>query len=204
MSINNIVVSRYNKNVDFIYKLDNVNVMVYDKENPNNPYNIPVNKGDEASVYLKYIVDHYHNLPDYTFFMHDEEYAWHHSGSIIDKYNEAVSSNELYYNINDGCIWKDNLPTREFYIKILIWYSEYIEKYIPISKVPNNIDFLSGYRGSAQFLVHRDLILNFPIEFYEKIYNWVISTDNNSRGYFLEYTWHIFWYIYPKYIKGTI
>jgi hypothetical protein len=58
----NIVVSRYNKNVDFVYKINNgnnINVLIYDKENSNNPLNIPVNKGNEASVYLKYIIDYY-------------------------------------------------------------------------------------------------------------------------------------------------
>ena len=95
----NIVISRYNKNVDFINKL---------KNEVKNPYNIPVNKGQEASVYLKYIIDFYHNLPEFTFFMHDDEYAWHHSGSILDKFYEAVyeitKDNVLYYNINDKCV----------------------------------------------------------------------------------------------------
>jgi hypothetical protein len=70
----NIVVSRYNKNTDFVYKLKNdndINIMIYDKENPNNLLNIPVNKGQEASVYLKYIIDYYDDLPTFTFFMHD-------------------------------------------------------------------------------------------------------------------------------------
>lgn len=34
--MNNIVVSRYKKNVDFVYKFnngENINVMIYDKEN---------------------------------------------------------------------------------------------------------------------------------------------------------------------------
>ena len=54
----NIVVSRYKKNVDFVYRINNnqnINVLIYDKENPDNPLNVPVNKGNEASVYLKYI-----------------------------------------------------------------------------------------------------------------------------------------------------
>jgi hypothetical protein len=55
----NIVVSRFNKNVDFVYKINNnINVMIYDKENPSNLFNIPINKGQEASVYLKYIIDY--------------------------------------------------------------------------------------------------------------------------------------------------
>jgi len=207
MNTVNIVVSRYNKNVDFVYKINNnknINVMIYDKENLNNPLNIPVNKGNEASVYLKYIIDYYDNLTDFTFFIHDEEYSWHHSGSIIDKFNEALMSNEMYYNINDECIWNTtNLIDGDTYNKLLEWYNEYIEDYIPISKVPNNSDFIYGYLGSAQFLVHKDLIKNLPKEFYIRIYEWIITTDlpNNLSGRFLEWTWHIFWYIYPNYIK---
>lgn len=203
----NIVVSRYKKVVDFVYKINNnknINVMIYDKENLNNPLNIPVNKGNEASVYLKYIIDNYDKLTDFTFFIHDDEYAWHHSGSIIDKFNEALMSNKMYYNINDKCHWNGkNLIGKNMYNELLKWYNEYIEEYIPISKVPNNSDFIYGYLGSAQFLVHKDLIRNLPKEFYIKIYEWIITTDlsNSISGRFLEWTWHIFWDIYPNYIK---
>ena len=55
----NIVVSRFNKNIDWIYKIKDENILVYDKQNDQNIYNIPVNKGNEASVYLKYIIDFY-------------------------------------------------------------------------------------------------------------------------------------------------
>ena len=208
MNTVNIVVSRYNKNVDFVYKINNnnnINVMIYDKENLNNPLNIPVNKGNEASVYLKYIIDYYDELTDFTFFIHDEEYSWHHSGSIIDKFNEALMSNKMYYNINDKCHWnKKNSLDNNTYNKLLKWYNKYIEDYIPISKVPNNSDFIYNYLGSAQFLVHKDLIKNLPKEFYIKIYEWIITTDlpNSLSGRFLEWTWHIFWYIYPNYINN--
>lgn len=197
----NIVVSRYNKNVDFVYKLNgNINVLIYDKENPNNPLNIPVNKGNEASVYLKYIIDNYDELTDFTFFIHDDEYAWHHTGSIIDKFNEAIASNKLYYNINDRCHWnKKNMIESHTYNDLLEWYNKYIEKYIPISKVPNNSDFVYNHFGSAQFLVHKNLIRNLPKEFYSDLYDWIITTKllNFTSGRYLEWTWHIFWVIYP-------
>jgi hypothetical protein len=200
----NIVVSRYNRNVDFVYRINNnknINILIYDKENPTNPYNVPVNRGQEASVYLKYITDYYDQLPDYTFFIHDEEYAWHHSGSIIDKYQEAIASNKKYYNINDRCQWNTpNMIDSNLYRELLQWYNEYIERYIPIERVPNNKDFIYGYVGSAQFLVHKDIIRILPKEFYEKLYNWIITTDISSykTSRFLEWTWHIFWDIYPK------
>lgn len=140
--------------------------------------------------------------------MHDDEYAWHHSGSIIDKYNEAVMSNKMYYNINDKCHWnKPDLIKKchgeQIYNMFMSWYSEYIEHFIPISKVPNNNDFIYEYRGSAQFLVHKDLIRNLPKEFYTKLYEWIITTvlPNWVSSRYLEWTWHIFWVIYPKYVK---
>jgi len=204
----NIVVSRYNKNVDFTYKINNgsnINILIYDKEKPDNPYNVPVNKGNEASVYLKYIIDFYDNLSEYTFFIHDEEFSWHHSGSIVDKYNEAVASKRKYYNINDKNFWNvhNHIPAHTHKL-LLEWYAEYIEEYIPISKVPNNKDFTFGFHGSAQFLVHRHLITSLPKEFYEKLYNWILTTDlpNWTNGRFLEWTWHVFWRINPYISKN--
>ena len=200
-SITNIVVSRYIKNVDFVYKINNnqnINVMIYDKENPNNPLNIPVNKGNEASVYLKYIVDYYDNLSNFTFFIHDDEYSWHHPGSIINKYQEATMSNELYYNINDKSHWtQPNYISEDVYNQLLEWYNEYIEEYIPIANVPYNNVFTFNYNGTSQFLVHKNLIRRLPKEFYIQLYNWIITTDmpTSQSVLFLEWSWYIFWNI---------
>jgi hypothetical protein len=70
----------------------------------------------------------------------------------------------------------------------------------------DDTDFIYGYRGSAQFLVHKDLIRNLPKEFYIKLYNWIITTELSSffSGRYLEWTWHIFWDIYPNYIKNNV
>ena len=195
----NCVVSRYKKNTNWVYKLKNINkYYIYDKETPENEYNIPVNKGNEASVYLKYIIDNYDNLSDFTFFTHDDEYAWHHSGSIINCFNEAVMSNKLYYNINKRSIL-GSIISNPWYNDILIWYNDYIEKYIPLNTLPNK-DWTQGHIGAAQFLVHKSLITKLPLEFYKNLYNWIITTDmtNDKSGRFLEWTWHIFWDIYPN------
>ena len=201
MTTINCVVSRYNKNVDWVYRLNNINkIFIYDKENPGNPYNIPVNKGNEASVYLKYIIDHYDDLADFTFFVHDEEYSWHHTGSIIDRYNDAVKeamNGTLYNNINHHYL--GSILCNPWYDDILVWYNTYIEKYIPMSSLPNK-DWTPGYKGAAQFLVHKSLITNLPKEFYEGLYHWIITThlSNFENGRYMEWTWHIFWLIYPN------
>jgi hypothetical protein len=200
----NIVVSRYKKNVDFVYQINNnqnINVLIYDKENPDNPLNVPVNKGNEASVYLKYIIDFYDNLSDYTFFIHDDEYAWHHSGSLIDKYKEAVASKKKYYNINDKCNNSTNDVVREceksgWIRDFLCWYKQFLHDYIPF----NQLDFKTSYRNSAQFLVHKDTIRKLPKQLYIDLYNWIITTNlpNSQSGRYLEWTWHILWETYPN------
>jgi FkbM family methyltransferase len=207
----NVVVSRYKKDVSFVYRInggENINVMIYEKEDPSSPLNIPLNKGQEASVYLKYIIDHYENLTDYTFFIHDDEYAWHHSGSIIDKYEEAKTQNLKYYNINDQCAncindvlnyCNGNGWTEEY----MEWYKNYIETYVPFSSLAK----FDIHRNSAQFLVHRDVIRNLPLYFYQELYSWIMESDleNRKTSRFLEWTWHILWQIYPHQIsKNTV
>ena len=195
----NCVVSRYKKNTDWVYKMKNIGkFFIYDKECPESEFNIPINKGNEASVYLKYIIDNYDNLSDFTFFIHDDEYSWHHSGSVIDRFNEAVKSGKLYYNINDRCVL-GSIVNNRWYKDILIWYEIYVEKYIPIASLPKQ-DWTVEHRGSAQFLVHKTLITKLPLEFYKNLYNWLITTDlpSSKSGRFLEWTWHIFWDVYPN------
>ncbi len=188
-----IVVSRYRKDVSFASRM-NGRVMVYDKETPSNPYNVPVNKGHEASVYLKHIVDHYDTLAPYTFFIHDEEYAWHHSGSLVDKFDEAVASKAEYYNVNDLCVNTmhqviQDLDRRGWRDDFAAWYSEFIEEIAPFSK----LDLNEPNRNSAQFLVHRDVIRKVPKSLYERLYQWIITTSmpNAKSSRFMEWTWHL-------------
>ena len=204
-----VVVSRYNRPTEWTENFyqrdrDRVRVLIYDKETPSNPYNIPINKGNEASVYLKYIMDHYDSLPEYVFFIHDEEFAWHHSGSIFDRFDEAVSSGELYYNINDNAIMEESYVISEVHgafchFAFLAWYNAYIDPYIPFASLPKH-DFTKGHRASAQFLVHRDRIRRLPRDFYQNLYEWIITTTMESQvsGRFFEWTWHVFWDINPQ------
>ena len=196
----NVVVSRYKKNTDFIKNLEkyNTNIMIYDKEIPESfPYYIPVNRGNEASVYLKYIVDNYYDLTNYTFFIHDENYSWHHHGSIEERFLEAINSKELFFNINHFNLKSfSHISEKE---EFMDFYNKFIQPYIPLEKLPNK-DFLTGYKGCAQFLVHKELITHLPRKFYIDIYNWILDfPDGKLSGYFLEWSWHLFWVISPKY-----
>lgn len=192
-----IVISRYDKSTEWSNRFydvvaDAVRVIVYDKERPENPYNIPVNKGNEASVYLKYIVDFYDELPDYVFFIHDEEYSWHHEGSIIDRFIDAYIQEKSYINVNHFMM--GSLYTNIYHFELLLWYNEYIEEYIPYDTLPDP-DWTNGHRGAAQFLVKREAILKRPKLFYENLYRWITTSPESNfiTGRFMEWSWHLFW-----------
>jgi hypothetical protein len=61
-----IIIARYKEDIEWINKINNFkNVHIYEKEKPDkDPYNIPKNKGSEASAYIKYIIDNYNNTID--------------------------------------------------------------------------------------------------------------------------------------------
>ena len=50
------------------------------------PHHLPVNKGREASVYLTYIIRHYHFLPDYVVFIHGKRYQIHNGKPVLDDF----------------------------------------------------------------------------------------------------------------------
>ena len=89
-----VVVSSFKRSIDWTKKYDTnkYNVLIYTKNvsEPESDLNMNVNCGNEASVYLKHIVQNYENLSEKTVFLHDEEYSWHHTGSIIDLTNKHI------------------------------------------------------------------------------------------------------------------
>ena len=195
----NIVVCKYKKDCSFAYKINNnqnINVIIYDKENPED---IPVNKGLEHHVYLKYMIDYYDTLSDFTFFIHDNEYAWHHTGSIVDRYQDAVKSNKKYYNVNNTYVQSFNdvlieCQQRGWKEDLITWYKQFIEPFVPLKK----LNIHQKNRQAGQFLVHKSLIQKIPKQTYEDLYNWIIQTnyEDAKSSRFLEWTWHILFETY--------
>ena len=192
-----MVVSRYRENVEWINNfkdISNLRVLVYDHGNSNNPYNIPKNVGNEATVYLKYIIDHYDNLPEYIYLVHAHYRSWHHKGNLYERLEEAIKENKMFININNKD-WKYEDVTRHpWYSKIMVLWKDYIEEYIPYENLINK-NFVKDHKSCAQFYVNKSRILRYPKIFYENLYNWLLTTKlityESSR--YMEKLWHIFW-----------
>lgn len=186
-----VIIARYNESIDFIQKIL-FEVLLYEKENSNAKYNIIKNKGNEATVYLKYIIDHYDILTDYTIFIHCHEYSWHHHGSIIDRINENINLEHTVKNLNHYCLGDmDNLD--ESTSDLADYFRKYIRPAVgPYILYPN---FTKGELGCAQYIVHKNNILLHSKKFYEDIFDYLMNTDidNYWSGRFLEWTWNLFW-----------
>lgn len=186
-----VVIAKYRENTDWITKLNKFkNVFVYEKENPKKePYNVPKNKGNESSAYIKYIIDNYDNLPNHLVLLHCHEFSWHHKDSIVDVVDNCIGTEIEYKNLNEPiCImyydWSNNNFKK--------YYDTFIKPAIGNFMLYDDSDKL----GCAQFIVHKDRIMYHSIDFYKDIYNWILNDNNLSNadyGYYLEWTWELFW-----------
>lgn len=176
-----IVISRYNEDISWTKKFGTYPVLIYEKFKQ-----IPVNKGKEASAYLKYILDHYENLPERIFFIHCDEYSWHHEGSIVQRFLGALHSQKDFFSVNKYGL--GTLKSNPDYEAILTWYTQYIHPWCPM---PLTRDWTAGHgTAGAQFLVNRRSILKWPKEMYQGLYDWILEHD---KAEFLEWTWHVLW-----------
>ena len=205
-----IVVSTYNQSVPWISNFTDrgYNVRVYDHANPLAKYNIEDNVGQEASVYIKYIIDSYKSLSNHTIFLHNHDFSWHQRGSIVDLVNEqiAISKSETsypkFYNINNRCCRSilGNEP-------VMSWFDAYLGPYIGNHTLYD--DFTFGKKCCAQFVIAKERIIQYPRSMYLKLYTWILNTEKSISATYMEWTWDLlfdnpFWnkqMTFKQYIK---
>jgi hypothetical protein len=204
-----IVCARYNKDVSFLNKIP-INNSVLQKGNKEGEI---VNIANEATSYLYYIINNYDKLADNVIFIHDEDENWHHDGKISDniyKWIKYYEDNKLeYYNFNNYTVNFTDLNLDKNIIKInneepypekvVSAFNKYYETIlIPYKKIMVN----KQIKCAAQFIISKQRIRKNSKEFYEKIYNWLITNTNGEgngdmndpysgywTGRFLEITW---------------
>ena len=186
-----VVVSVYNKPIPWADTLRSIGFEVrpYTKEDPTSPYNVPKNIGNEGSAYLKYIIDNYETLPEYSILLHDHEFSYHQEGSIVDAIQYKIGTNELFWNFN---IQAD----QEFYLcdasGRINFYNEFLKEYIG-TEIYKFGEFILNRKLFAQFLLHKSLIQARPKEMYQRIYNWFMENPLNrfASGFLLEIYWDL-------------
>jgi hypothetical protein len=191
--MNEIIINYYNSLdfLDFLKMINNnsnFNTKVYNKSGKKLEYFskkiedilIP-NEGREGAVYLKHIIDNYNNLADLTIFIQDdlENHQSDYEGFLGLIENK---SNEDFYHI--PCTWRKDDKTihRRFinngYCDIWTLGDNYA-----IKKFTERFNIrLENYvtETCAFFMVRKSVILQYSIEFYKELYNWILENDENS------------------------
>lgn len=184
MSDVHVIICHYNEDLDWVTNLK-YNYTIH--SNAGIPAETAPNKGGEASGYLKYIINNYDNLHEYTIFLHGHRIAWHCKENMDEKVNNLMIS-EKYCNINDNVniekIWLGCKNTYTYIPECIHNISNALNEPIQVADII--------YKQCAQFYVHKDLIRRHSKEEYVKMYDFLMDTTMPSwlsgRGF--EYTWH--------------
>jgi hypothetical protein len=142
----------------------------------NATYTIP-NTGLEASAYLKFILERYETLPEYTAFIHGHETAYHQQGDrhVLDMIRTS--------NLQRGFIQLNNAWRCCFKNVVFGQWKDDVDKVLE-AEFPDM--FITCC--CAQFIVSKENILRRSKEYYERVYAYA-STAKTSMCT-LEHGWH--------------
>ncbi|GLI79833.1 hypothetical protein PoHVEF18_008174 [Penicillium ochrochloron] len=165
---------------------------------------VPVNKGNEAMVFLTYIIDRYDTLPDVIVFMHGGRYQWHNDNPL---YDSVISINDLQLPyvrstgyVNLRCSWvvgcpAELEPARYFRERpednghpTAVEFPDRFMELFPNETLPEVI----GTACCSQFAVSKEKVRERGVEHYERARRFLIETSLGSEisGRIFEYAWH--------------
>lgn len=189
-----VLIAHYNKDINWVSKINkDLEISIYTTSDPNKELYTPLgkvtnyvpNKGMDTSMYLKYIIDNYYTLPDKSLFVH------HHEIDHTQDYDLPFIINNLNWSCDDYF----SICRRDFYGDVFIidprskkWIQDcwfLFEKYLefPVQLV---------YYAGTQFCVNKELIMQYPYDYWVFLYDWVMTTplEDWLSGRIFEWCWH--------------
>lgn len=212
-----IVVARFNENIEWLNNFKNISI-IYNKGNNDsylhdfNVINLP-NFGRESHTYLYHIINNYDSLKEYTIFFQG-------SLDFSKEINHTRLKIEDYFQLNDFNAYLQPYPFG--YLKYPIkhfgkWKNEYDSGLMKKSNfsccytwLKNFLDFDDSHienidvAWSANFSVHKSIILKKPKIFYENLLRFVDYHPNPEEGHYFERSWNFIFfnnYVEKKIIK---
>ena len=188
--MNTVLIAHYQKDLSWIKEITaDVDIKIYSTSDPTKIYVTP-NKGMDANMYLRYIIDNYDNLPERTLFVHHHRDDWTQDYPLPYYINNLNWELDDYFNIGARQYYKSaidhNTKIRgEQWRKWLndIWYLFELPKI--------ELENLIFYAGT-QFMCHKKLILQYPKKYWANLHTWLLFTTlpDSISGRVFEYMWH--------------
>jgi hypothetical protein len=179
-----VLIAHYNKNLDWVSNISNdFQISVYSTSDKTK--NFVTNKGMDSIMYIKYIIDNYNTMSTKTIFCHHHEFDWTQDYSLHFIINNLKIDCDDYFSICARANYSNVFVVAPETRKILKenWYI--FEKYI---EYPDQLFYYAG----TQFCVDKRLILSYPLEYWEFLYNWILDSDLPDAlvGRIFEWCWH--------------
>ena len=190
-----LVVAHYNEDLDWLNLFigEQIPYIVYTRSNNSLArHSIGINKGREPVVYLRYIVDHYSNLPSLIAFVHAHRTSWHQKdpSNIVVALRALQWDKYTYMPLTSSITQTTFEPLAEDQqakVNFELWQAV-LEK--ELGSPPDD-----GIKAPccATFVVKREAILAHPKIFYSNIMDYILATSHSDllTGRTLEYTWHL-------------
>lgn len=180
------VISRFKEDLSWTNEIKNSKVTIYDKGDDISPYIKLPNIGREAHTYLYHIIKNYDKLEEYTCFLQGNPLDHMISLTLYEIDNAKFDMSNHFIEVGKfGKCDLDGSPHHpHLEIDKIIFNKFFIDKPLSIQDFcdlgPTNvIEWIPG----AQFIVHKNLILNRKIEFYENLLKEFNRTDIPCIGY---------------------
>lgn len=181
-----VLIAHYDQPLGWVDRLNGVRTFIYTANEAFRQYRVVRNRGNDASMYLSFIIDHYDALPDQTVFCHHHENDWTQEHSLPDIINNLNWVVAPYFSLGARCNYWTAIPydSKPYHIAAMKrnWH---ILDPLPY---PDELTYIAG----TQFCVSADLIRKWPVTFYERCLEWVYTVQEAEWfiGRFFEYTWH--------------
>lgn len=167
-----LVVARYQEDIGWVDQTDWPH-LIYNKGGPlARPCTTVPNVGRDSETYLRYILEHYHCLPDLVAFA--QGHPFDHCRNFLERLGEAKGYTEFCTRrVDETNHWHfvERLPHAK---AILVKFS------IP---VPERLTFVKG----MQFAVPKRMIVNKSFGFWIDLYAHFMRDERN--GWFYEMIW---------------
>ncbi|CAF1448723.1 unnamed protein product [Rotaria sp. Silwood1] len=191
-----VVISHAYENLDWLNLLDDEQIpyIVYTRS-PNplaHHRKLRINKGRDPAAYLRYIIDHYSNLPLSVAFVHGHRTSYHQENpsDIVTalralqwhKYNYMPLTIRLTHHT-----FKANSSDLQERVNYELWEDVLQKELGP----PPELGIVT--HCCATFAIKREAILAHPAIFYSDILDYIMYTNYSDQytSRSLEYTWHI-------------
>lgn len=185
-----VVIAHYSEDISYLDKICYPFVLLSNHSIQSNT--IP-NRGNEALLYIKYIIDNYNNLPNYVMFLHGHRTSWAHRDIPSEEIVQNTTFNSDYCDLDGFYVNIESEMKKLLYI--LSHVKAYLQPFIPFNIFQKK--YFKLYL-KAEFYVSKKAIKQYSLNDYVTLYEGLMAFTKISGwdiGFLMEFLWS---YIFTK------